>query len=223
MTHEEAYQRLELPEGTDIQAVRRQFATLHNDYRMRIDNAPTPRLRQLFQQQLEQAKEAYSLLNGSEGINDTIDLPRTRRMIYEDAVPGGKEQGGAPEPPAQRSLPEAYDYFGLSPEDDKVTFNRLVDTKLSELKSGLRSQSLPMAQKLYEAELGKAERLKALLVSERQEKEALAGRIAEKRAQERLAQEKAEQERLALERAERERVEKERLEKAAKEQDRLAR
>jgi hypothetical protein len=83
MTQEEAYTHLKLPEGADMQEVRRKFAALHNDCRMRIDNAPTPRLRQLFRQQLEQVKEAYSLLNGSEGMNDTIDLPRIKRMMDE--------------------------------------------------------------------------------------------------------------------------------------------
>ena len=92
MTQEEAYQRLELPEGTDIQEVRRKFAALHSDYRMRIDNAPTPRLRQLFEQQLEQIKEAYGLLNGSEGMNGSIDLPRIKRMA-DEAEEGAWERG----------------------------------------------------------------------------------------------------------------------------------
>ncbi|GAB3358228.1 hypothetical protein GCM10027566_22640 [Arachidicoccus ginsenosidivorans] len=212
MTQEEAFQRIELPEGTDIQEVRRKFAAMHGDYRMRIDNAPTPRLRQMFEQQLEQIKEAYSLLNGSEGVNDTIDLPRTKRVLYEDAARENQSAKVKPDNSSQYSLLDAYDYFGLSPEDDKVTFNRLTKKKLEDLETSLQSQFLAPAKKLFEEELVKATKLNALLVTDRQAKEALAQNIAEKREQERLTREKAEKERLAKEKAAQERMAREKAE-----------
>ncbi|QEC71205.1 sel1 repeat family protein [Arachidicoccus ginsenosidivorans] len=191
MTHEEAFQRIELPEGTDIQEVRRKFAAMHGDYRMRIDNAPTPRLRQMFEQQLEHIKEAYSLLNGSEGVNDTIDLPRTKRVLYEDAARENQSAKVKPENSSQYSLLDAYDYFGLSPEDGKVTFDQLTKTKLEDLENGLQSQFLAPAKKLYEEELVKAKKLIAILLTDRQAKEYLARKRAEQSALDQLAKEKA--------------------------------
>ena len=77
MERKKAYERLELPEGADLQEVRRKFAEIYNDYQMRIDNPPTPRMRQIYERHLEAVKEAYALLNGSDGMDDTADLPRT--------------------------------------------------------------------------------------------------------------------------------------------------
>ncbi|MBE8721956.1 WG repeat-containing protein [Sphingobacterium pedocola] len=87
MNKEQAYERLELPVGTDLQTVRKKFAEMHNDYRMRIENAPTPRLKQTFERGLEELKEAYALLNESERMDDVAELPRTERSFeQEEAV-----------------------------------------------------------------------------------------------------------------------------------------
>src|SRR5690606_19282581 len=91
MTKQEAYERLELPEGADLQEVRRKFAEVYNDYQMRIDNPLTPRMRQIYERHLESAKEAYALLNESEGLDDKGDLPHTGPIVEERETNGGAQ------------------------------------------------------------------------------------------------------------------------------------
>jgi len=100
MTKQEAYERFELAEGADLQEVRRKFSEMHNDYRMRIENAPTPRMRQSFERGLESLKEAYSLLNGSAGMDDTIDLPHTGQSFRAAQAPETERPSGNTDIPA---------------------------------------------------------------------------------------------------------------------------
>lgn len=68
MTREEAYQRLELPDGAGIEAVQKQFDALCEGWRVQTNTASTFGMRQVFEEQLNQLKEAYSLLTGSDGV-----------------------------------------------------------------------------------------------------------------------------------------------------------
>lgn len=112
MTKEQAYERLELPIGADLQVVRQKFQQLHNDFQMRIDNAPTPKLKQAFERGLEELKEAYAVLNESQGMDDSASLPRTEKTFDsagEEAKTQAsqqqrtaKEQQQTPPPPPPR-------------------------------------------------------------------------------------------------------------------------
>ncbi|MBW7960582.1 hypothetical protein H3C65_03785 [Patescibacteria group bacterium] len=169
MTKEEAYARLELDPVTDIQEVRRHFANMHNDYRMRIDNAPTPRLRQLFENQLEEIKEAYAFLNGSFGINDTEELPRTKRGFYEkEQYQSEKEQTGSHSSP---SPSDAYAYFSLSGKEKKEVILEKITKHREKLKEQMEQQLLPSAKELYKEELKKADALKKIIVTELEPRE----------------------------------------------------
>ena len=72
MTREEAYQRLELPDGAGIEVVQKQFDALCEGWRVQINTASTSGMRQVFEEQLNQLKEAYSLLTGSHGIYENV-------------------------------------------------------------------------------------------------------------------------------------------------------
>lgn len=104
MTPEEAYRHLQLHQGTDMQTVRKRFAAMHNDYRMRIDNAPTPALRDSFEKELEVLKQAYNLIleNGENGSES-----------YKGSVSGGRSyirpSFGVP-----ADVKEALAWFGLT-------------------------------------------------------------------------------------------------------------
>src|SRR5690606_13788321 len=122
MERKEAYERLELPEGSDLQEVRRKFAEIYNDYQMRIDNPPTPRMRQTYEQHLETVKEAYALLNGSDGMDDTGDLPRTGQTgsVEEPTPPSPtgvppEGDGGAQAVEPQAPAPSAKKHRGAVP------------------------------------------------------------------------------------------------------------
>ncbi|MBW7960585.1 hypothetical protein H3C65_03800 [Patescibacteria group bacterium] len=223
MTREEAFNRLELPQGTDLSEIRRQFANMHNDYRMRIDNAPTPRLKQLFEQQLEDIKEAYTFLNDSDNINDTDSLPRTKRTYEEQLQPPLQNtednQGG---------LDEAYLFFGIKQGEDTARINNSIKKTLEDLQKQAGQQVLPAAKMIYEKELSKGNHFKELIFQEQERITALQRELEMQKEQERIAKEKAEQERIAGEKADRERIakekaEQERIAKVNAEQERIAR
>lgn len=79
MNKKEAYERLELPEGSDLQIVRKKFVALYNDFQTRIDNAPTARLRQVFETEQQKLKEAYASLNERDNGNDSGRRPGTEK------------------------------------------------------------------------------------------------------------------------------------------------
>jgi hypothetical protein len=77
MTLQEAYEIFDLPEGADLQKVRQCFIEQHNEYRMQIDNAPTPNLRQRYEKNLALREVAYALITGGSSLDDSQDLPAT--------------------------------------------------------------------------------------------------------------------------------------------------
>lgn len=62
MTKEQAYEKLELAVGADLQEVRKQFARLQNDFQDRINSAPSAGQKAAFLRGLEELKTAYALL-----------------------------------------------------------------------------------------------------------------------------------------------------------------
>ncbi|MBE8721957.1 OmpA family protein [Sphingobacterium pedocola] len=148
MTKEQAYERLELPVGTDLQTVRRRFAEMHNDYRMRIENAPTPRLKQTFERGLEELKEAYALLNESNGMDDTATLPRTGEIFT-------KLEGNSP-----NNIEQLLTIFGLTVEHNPKVIHDTIQSHLEELYTQYQTIRIPAAKQLYQEEIQKAETAK---------------------------------------------------------------
>lgn len=167
MTSQEAYEKLELAEGADLQTVRKKFAELHNDYRMRIDNAPTPRLKQSFEKNLELLKQAYALLNESDGMDDTASLPHTGPSASQHAfaTDSGHTKGTDAEAASVKepTLEEALAHYGLQKEHPlKQIENVLIDRKLS-LQWQYSSASLDSIKAVIKQEMDKAEAMAAVI------------------------------------------------------------
>ncbi|MCC2599665.1 hypothetical protein [Sphingobacterium sp. FBM7-1] len=115
MTREQAYEKLELPVGTDLQVVRQKFQQMHNDFQVQIDGAFNEAMRKRKEQQLEELKEAYAVLNESKSMDDSASLPRTEKTFDQTGNEtktqtsqqhAPKEQQQAPPPPPPRQEKE---------------------------------------------------------------------------------------------------------------------
>lgn len=147
MTKEEAYERLELPVGADLHTVRKTFKEMHQDYRMRIDNAFNVKSRQTIEQHLEELKEAYALLNDSDGIDDTADLPRTGRSF---------EEGGSATVSAEDKLKASLAVFGIDPDDSAESIAATIEKHIADLQTQHDAVSLEAARQVYQEEILKA-------------------------------------------------------------------
>src|SRR5690606_18119106 len=97
----------ELPVGTDLQVVRQKFNQMHNEFLMQIDGVSfSPAMKQQMEEQLEELKAAYALLNESESMDDSASLPRTERTFDYG---GGETQSRSSEPepskPKEQQVP----------------------------------------------------------------------------------------------------------------------
>ncbi|MBD1433919.1 hypothetical protein H8B06_13860 [Sphingobacterium sp. DN00404] len=85
MTKEQAYEKLELPVGTDLQVVRRKFNQMYNEFLMHIDGVSfSPTMKQRMEQQLEDLKVAFAILNESKGVDDSASLPYTEKTFFQE-------------------------------------------------------------------------------------------------------------------------------------------
>ena len=154
MERKEAYERLELPEGADLQEVRRKFAEMYNDCQMRIDNAPR-HMRQMCEQHVETLKEAYALLNGSDGMDDTGDLPRTGQSGSVEEPTGRQhtDAGGS-----DGDIDHALAVFGLGKSFPRHRLAATCQQHIAELKAQLAATTLPSVKSAYEKEVANAHR-----------------------------------------------------------------
>ena len=83
MKKEQAYEKLELPVGTDLHIVRQKFQQMHNEFQVQIDGAFSEGMRQKFQTRLMELEEAYKLLIGSEKADDSGSLPHTEKTFEQ--------------------------------------------------------------------------------------------------------------------------------------------
>src|SRR5690606_36086776 len=185
MTKEQAYEKLELPVGTDLQVVRQKFNQMHNEFLMQIDGVSfNPAMKQRKEQQLEELKEAYALLNESEGMDDSASLPRTERTFDHG---GGETRSSSSEPKhTELTREEALAVFDISGQDSPDTATHKVTKHLASLQEQYSSVQIPAAKELYQREIDKAEKAKILIeewIVERDE--------AARAEQERLKQERA--------------------------------
>ncbi|MBD1433904.1 WG repeat-containing protein [Sphingobacterium sp. DN00404] len=134
MTKEQAYEKLELPVGTDLQVVRQKFNQMHNEFLMQIDGVSfNPAMKQRKEQQLEELKEAYKLLNESDSIDDSASRPytgktfdhggtETRSSSSEPSKPKGQQAPPPPPPPREETYQpreQAPPVYSAPPEKKK--------------------------------------------------------------------------------------------------------
>lgn len=88
MTKTDAAGLLGVSEEAPVAEVRRRYESLHNDYQIRLTNAPTPALKKTYQQKLQELGEAGETLHpGLMTATVGGDLPSTEPMIVEASAP----------------------------------------------------------------------------------------------------------------------------------------
>src|SRR5690606_13694650 len=131
---------------------------MHNEILMQIDGVSfNPAMKQKKEQQLEELKEAYTLLNESEGMDDSASLPRTERTFDHG---GGETQSSSSEPKQstlQSSISEALTLFGLTKQQDATTIEQTIKQHLAELKEQFQSAKLQSVKDIYQQEIDKAQ------------------------------------------------------------------
>lgn len=107
MTRSEAAALLGVSEDVTIGDLRRQYETLHNDYRIRLTNAPTPALKKTYQQKLQELSTAAGTLHPSFAAAAAhADLPVSEPVLDADlrqespVTRPAERRAAAPAPPA---------------------------------------------------------------------------------------------------------------------------
>jgi hypothetical protein len=144
MTLKEAYELLDLPEGSDIQQVRACFSEQHGEYRMLIDNAPTPNLRQRYEQNLALREEAFQLINGGSNLDDAADLPNTGQSSYVEPAKATSKT---------LTLPEALALLGLTESDSTDIIERTYNSHRGDLEAELQRAKIESIKLAYTKEL----------------------------------------------------------------------
>jgi hypothetical protein len=75
MTREQASALLDVSPEVGAEELRRRYETLHNDYQVRLTNAPTPNLKKAYQKNLQELREACETLHPGFVIAAAPDLP----------------------------------------------------------------------------------------------------------------------------------------------------
>src|SRR5688572_6885531 len=101
MNRAEAAAALGVDEGAPLGEIRKRYETLHNDYQIRLTNAPTPALKKTYQQKLQEILDACDALvpGFAAGQHGGGDLPSAEPVLSE-------RQDRRPSPSAPRPSPK---------------------------------------------------------------------------------------------------------------------
>src|SRR5512146_1610233 len=110
MTKAEAAAVLGVDERASKADVRRRYETLHNDFRIRLTNAPTPALKKTYQLKLQELLEACDALYPGFTGDESSDFPSAEPTPAAVAEPSPPVAGAAPRPAAP---PAAVRHGGL--------------------------------------------------------------------------------------------------------------
>jgi sulfatase modifying factor 1 len=86
MTRAEALELLDLPEGADNEEIVSRYREFFNDYQMRLTNAPTAQLKNLYTQNIEKLELALQLLCPETEADMTKYLPTDKPMFHAEHV-----------------------------------------------------------------------------------------------------------------------------------------
>ncbi len=160
MTIPEAYELLDLPEGSDIQQVRTKFAEQYEEYRMQIDNAPTPNLRQRYEKNLALREEAFHLITGGNSLDDSQDLPSS--ALYPEI----NKVNSPHKPPinqAPMSLANAWALLGVQETSSSEQVYKAYQNQKNELEAGYQKARLENIKQAYQQELSALEEAKIII------------------------------------------------------------
>src|SRR5690606_9616641 len=157
MTKEQAYERLELPVGTDLHIVRQKFQQMHNSFQVQIDGAVREDMRQMLQARLGELEEAFKLLNGGEGADDSSYLPRTEKTFEQNRTEEAKTQT------TPLTLQQALALFGLTEHQDVAQIEQHIASHISNLQQQLSTSPLQTVKDAYQMEIDKAASAKKVI------------------------------------------------------------
>lgn len=181
MTKEKAYEKLELPIDTDLQVVRQKFQQMHNDFQVQIDGAFNEGMRQRKQQQLEELKEAFAILNESTSMDDSASLPRTEKTFDQKGNTASELQNN------ELTLDQALSVFGIDKQDTIDIATSKVKKHVETLQQQYDTVQIESIKEAYRKEIDsiqKAEQVIKEWIALREEQEKLT-------TQERINQEEA--------------------------------
>src|SRR5688572_757901 len=112
MTRTEAAAVLGVGEDVPIGDLRRRYETLHNDYQIRLTNAPTAALKKTYQQKMQELIEAASTLQPAFAATvEHSDLPSAEPLVDHDVaaapLPKRPAEPGTRQPPRAAAVPAA--------------------------------------------------------------------------------------------------------------------
>jgi hypothetical protein len=162
MTLIEAYELLDLPEGTDIQQVRASFSEQYSEYRMQIDNAPTPNLRQRYEQNLALREEAFNLITGGASLDDSHDLPSSAPFQEKNSFNSEKPSKTAKtnhskEEVNKMLLWDALALLGMHENSSLAQIKKAHFTQKTGLEAEILRTKIEGAKQAYREELNKLE------------------------------------------------------------------
>ncbi len=167
-----AFEKLGLKGTEDQSIIQSKYNEMYNDYRLMIENAPTPKLRESFERNLQELEEAYALIQDTQeqtAVEAIEDLPVISRVETASRVQSKSGQ----EKTSKVKLNVVYEYFGCSESQTdreiKSKYIRLINT----LEQEVKKQILPQARKIYEDELKSAKDMWSLLLTHRPSLEAV--------------------------------------------------
>jgi hypothetical protein len=159
MTLIEAYELLDLPSGTDLQQVRQRFSEQYSEYRMQIDNAPTPKLRKKNEDNLALREEAFNLITGGASLDDSHDLPSSTPHEQENnLVSKAKVQTKVKSTTTIMRLEDALALLGVQETTSQTSINSAYIALKSELEKELSRAKIETIKHAYQTELNNLEK-----------------------------------------------------------------
>src|SRR5690606_28080238 len=157
MTKEEAYEKLELPVGTNPHIVRQKFQQMHNEFQVQIDGAFREDMRQKLQTRLMELEEARKLLLGSEKADDSGSLPHTEKTFEQKRTEEAKAHT------TQLTLQQALALFGLTEHQDVAQVEQHIASHIANLQQQLSTSPLQTVKDAYQIEIDKATSAKKVI------------------------------------------------------------
>src|SRR3954452_3115682 len=119
MTKDEAAVLLGVGVGATASEVRERYRELHNEYQIRLTNAPTPALKKVYQRNLQELQDAAETLSPN-AVTSVPDLPAAEPVHSSDAgprparpAPASHGRPARVEPPADHGLPRSTMIAGV--------------------------------------------------------------------------------------------------------------
>jgi FKBP-type peptidyl-prolyl cis-trans isomerase len=147
MNKDEALSKLELEEGATSSEINTQYQEFHNEFQMRITNAPTEHQRKLYQKKLEELSEAFNVLGGENPESNTQELPG---ISESEVVETEKRAKSSASNQAEMSQEKALQILGLGEKFTEKELAKAFQTKVSGFENGRDNAATTSIKNGYE-------------------------------------------------------------------------